>query len=175
MLKVKGTQSFMAKLRKHEKFVEGQVQATHQRLVKDIFTDLVKNTPQYTGNLARGWTIEFTGVSGRPETQSPEKRDLTRLGFTKYKEENEVYHRGMDPAVSATLDYELRKIPLIKYNTKVTLKNPVNYAEEVEDSEGPDGHPIRPENIHPTYDKVAMVGYVEMKYSQLRTLKRRIK
>ena len=174
-LETKGTRSLMAKLKKDMQFLPGQVQATHQRLVRDIFTDLVTNTPQYTGNLARNWTIEFTGVPGKSYGESADKRDLQELGFKKYRDANEVYERGDDPAVGDTLDRELKKIPLIKYNTIVTMRNTTPYAEEVEANEGPLGAEIRKENIHPTYGKVAMVGYVEMKYRQLRTLRRRVK
>ena len=175
MLQTKGTQNLMRKLKKDLEFLPGQVQATHQRLVRDIFTDLVMNTPQYTGNLARNWTIEFTGVPGKSYSESADKRDLKQMGFKKYQDLNEVYQMGMDPAVGDTLDRELKKIPLIKYNTIVTMRNTTPYAEEVEANEGPSGAEIRAQNIHPTYGKVAMVGYVEMKYKQLRTLRRRVK
>lgn len=174
-LETKGTRNLMAKLKKDMQFLPGQLQATHQRLVRDIFTDLVTNTPQYTGNLARNWTIEFTGVPGKPYGESADKRDLQQLGFKKYQDLNEVYQMGMDPAVGDTLDRELKKISFIKYNTIVTMRNTTPYAEEVEANEGPMGAEIRPENIHPTYGKVAMVGYIEMKYKQLRTLRRRVK
>lgn len=176
MLQTKGTQSLMAKLKKDLQFLPGQLQATHQRLVKDIFTDLVTNTPQYTGNLARNWTIEFTGVPGKPYGESVERRMIRTEGFRAYNADTiEVYEAGSDPAVSLTLNRELKKIPLIKYNTIVTMRNTTPYAEEVEANYGPDGLEIRPENIHPTYGKVAMVGYVEMKYRQLSTLRRRVK
>lgn len=175
-LETKGTRNLMAKLKKDMQFLPGQLQATHQRLVRDIFTDLVTNTPQYTGNLARNWTIEFTGVPGKPYQESVERRVIRTEGFKSYNADTiEVYSAGDDPAVSMVLARELAKIPLIKYNTIVTMRNTTPYAEEVEANYGPNGHDIRPENIHPTYGKVAMVGYIEMKYKQLRTLRRRVK
>ena len=64
-IKAKNIDGFIAKLRKHQLIVEGQVTETKRRLVRDIFTDLVEGSPQWSGNLASNWYIEFHGNAGR--------------------------------------------------------------------------------------------------------------
>ena len=41
-IKAKNIDGFIAKLKKHQLIVEGQVTETKRRLVRDIFTDLVQ-------------------------------------------------------------------------------------------------------------------------------------
>jgi hypothetical protein len=163
VLKVTGTSAFLAKLKKANALVRGTVSDTHRKLVTQIFTDLVMNSPQWSGNLAQQWSIDFHGSKGayRPIP-----------GYGQDWQEKSPYHKGSDPAVGATLARELRKVPDIKWNTKVTITNYAPYASDVENNIGPDGKGIRPENKLESYGKVAMVAYVTMKYSKLRTLKK---
>ena len=163
-VKARNLEGFMAKLRKHKLLVQGQIASTKRRLVTDVFTDLVKGSPQWSGNLASNWTIEFHGRQGS-YNQIPG-----------YKEQgwanDEPYKVGDDPAVSSTLARELAKIADIRWNSKVQLVNYAPYASEVEAGTGPNGRPIREENYK--YGQIAMAAYVVTKYSSLRTLKRRV-
>ena len=168
MLKIeaKGMDGMIAKLKKHKLLMEDEITDTKQRLAKLVFTDLVRGSPQWSGNLASNWYIEFHGNTGsyRP--------------IPGYSEENwqrtegeDLYQVGDDPAVSNTIGRELPKIPSIRWNSKVTIANYTPYAAEVEEGIGPFG-PIR--DVNYKYGQIAMVGYVMAKYSKLRTLKRRV-
>lgn len=164
MLKMTGIEGMMAKLKRHELLVKGKIAETKRRLVTDIFTDLVKGSPQWSGNLASNWYIEFTGSKGS-------YRPVAGYSDNNWQRD-EPYQLGDDPAVTSTLDRELPKVSQIKWNTNVKLVNYAPYALEVEAGTGPDGKPIREENYR--YGQIAMVGYVSTKYNALRTLKRRI-
>lgn len=164
MLTLKGVDSMVAKLKKYELLAKGRVAETKRRLVRDIFTDLVKGSPQWSGNLASNWYIEFHGNTGA-------YREIADHDSNNWYRED-PYQLGDDPAVGATLARELPKVAQIRWNSKVSLVNYTPYATDVEEGQGPDGRDIRPENYK--YGQIAMVGYVSMKYSALRTLKRRI-
>lgn len=163
MLKIqaKGLEGMLDKLKKHNLLVKGQVAAVKRNLVKDVFTDLVKGSPQWSGNLASNWYIEFHGNKGFYNPIIDLEPDRV-----------EPYQLGDDPTVTNTLNRELGKIGQIKWNSKVQIVNYTPYATEVEEGIGPRGAQIRPENYK--YGQIAMVGYVMIKYGSLRTLKRRL-
>jgi hypothetical protein len=173
MLQIKGSQEFIKRLKKDTKLLENNTAKVHRKIVEAVFTDLVTLTPQWTGNLAHNWYIEFTGIKGhydRLETYVPPWEFGIADGDAPFK-------RGDDPAVDWTLTRELSKLPKIRYNTIVKLTNYAPYAEDVDNNIGPPdefGNPqdIRDVNILQSYGGVAMKGYVEMKYSNLRNLKR---
>lgn len=173
MLQIKGSQEFIRKLKRDKMRIEKSVAETHRRIVKHVFTDLVTLTPQWTGNLAWNWSIDFAGHTGSyeqlPGYTPPWEFDVT--------ESDPPFQRGADPAVDMTLERELAKLPAIRWNTKVTIRNYAPYAEDVEMGIGPPdefGQPrdIREVNMLKSYGGVAMKGYIEMKYSKLNTLKR---
>lgn len=163
-VKAKNIDGFLAKLKKHKLLVEGRVAETKRRLVHDMFVDLVQGSPQWSGNLASNWYIEFHGNTGK----------YSKIKGYKPKawQRDDPYSAGDDPAVSRTLARELPKIADIRWNSKVQIVNYTPYAPYVEVGSGPEGKPIREANYR--YGQVAMAGYVTAKYSQLRTLKRRI-
>lgn len=163
-VKAKNIDGFIAKLKKHKLIVEGKVAETKRNLVRDIFIDVVQGSPQWSGNLASNWYIEFHSNKGRYSKISGYK--------TKAWNRDDPYQVGDDPAVSRTLMRELPKIADIRWNSKVQIVNYTPYASEVEAGLGPDGKPIR--DINYKYGQIAMAGYVTAKYSQLRTLKRRV-
>lgn len=163
-VKAKNIDGFIAKLKKHQLLVEGQVAETKRRLVRDIFTDLVQGSPQWSGNLASNWYIEFHGSTGKySKIRGYKSKDWRR---------DDPYYAGADPAVSKTLARELPKIADIRWNSKVQIVNYTPYAPYVEMGVGPDGKKIR--DVNYKYGQIAMAGYVVAKYSQLRTLKRRV-
>ena len=163
-IKAKNIDGFIAKLRKHQLIVEGHVTETKRRLVRDIFTDLVQGSPQWSGNLASNWYIEFHGNTGRyKKIRDYKVRDWRR---------DDPYYAGADPAVTKTLNRELPKIADIRWNSKIQIVNYAPYAASVEMGVGPEGRKIR--DVNYKYGQIAMAGYVVAKYSQLRTLKRRV-
>ena len=82
---------------------------------------------------------------------------------------------GSDPAVSMTVARELQKIKEIRYNSIVKFVNRMPYAEEVERGVGPSRKPIRDVNRLASYGGVAMIGYLDMKYSAKRMIKKSIR
>ena len=163
-LKAKNIDGFIAKLKKHQLLVEGQVTETKRRLVRDIFTDLVQGSPQWSGNLASNWYIEFHGnTGGYKKIRDYRVRDWRR---------DDPYYAGADPAVTKTLNRELPKTAGIRWNSKIQIVNYAPYAASVEMGVGPGGRPIR--DVNYKHGQIAMAGYVVAKYSQLRTLKRRV-
>lgn len=163
-IKAKGINGMIAKLQKHKLIVAGEIANVKRKLVTDVFTDLVRGSPQWSGNLAQNWYIEFHGHRG---TYSP-IRGYDSSNWNK----GDHYQVGDDPAVTITLARELAKVSQIRWNSKVQLVNYTPYAAAVEAGDGPDGRPIR--DVNYKYGQIAMAGYVQTKYSALRTLKRRV-
>lgn len=179
MLQIKGSQELIRKLKRDKMRIEKSVAETHRRIVKHVFTDLVTLTPQWSGNLASNWYIEFKGYKGsyteaENKLSSADWAVAQRLGTL-----GEYYQMGRldNPVVENAMDEELDKISKIRYNTSVRIVNYTPYAEEVENNVGPDDgnggrREIRDVNKLASYGGVAMKGYIEMKYGNLKTLKR---
>lgn len=158
---------FMRKLDLTEARQMRKITDTYRNIVREIFIDIVAHTPQFTGNLVYGWQIVFgPWQEGLPEMFTPSERKDYRKAYR--KDEWEPYERGDDPAVGDVLDRELAKLNLLKWNSNVRIVNNVEYAAEVDAGQGPEGRPIRPENLY--YGKVFMTSYAEVKYSRLRNL-----
>lgn len=168
MLEVKNSQAFMQKLRKDKVRLENKVAETHRRIIAHIYRDLVVMSPQWSGNLASNWVIEYTGVTGGYK-QSPKYKPAVRNELPPL--EPEPYRMSSEPTVSLAISREMRKLAGIRYNTIVTIVNRTPYAKEVQATKGPHGRKIRPVNLG-RYGKVAMLAYVDAKYNNLRTLKR---
>ena len=168
MLKVGNSQGFIRKLRKDHVNLVNKVAETHRRIIEHILRDLVVWSPQWSGNLASNWTLEYTGMPSAyqqsPRYQSPVRGQGPETEF-------DPYRMGSEPTVSQTIARERQKIAGIRYNTIVTIVNKTPYAKDVQDGKGPYGRNIRDVNLGP-YGKVAMLALVTTKYNNLRTLKR---
>ena len=167
MLKVSGTRELANRLRKDVAKIKGSIQMTHQNLVRRMFIDLVVHTPQWSGDLASHWAIEFHGKSApAPFTAGLGER---------FKE---PYQMGSEPAIRVAVTRELAKIPEIKYNSKVSFVNNMPYTSEVQAGVGPynpktgDYREIRDENK--LFGKVAMVAFIDAKYRNKRELNKSI-
>ena len=167
MIKITGLDALTAKLAKAQVMMEQKVAEVVEKKLRLVFTDLVKSTPQYTGNLASNWYIELGDKS--PYRQLPEYKPPG--GWVKW---DEPYEMGKDPAVSNTLDREFAKLQNLRTylfsssEHKIKLVNTSPYAEAVEANQGPDNLPIRAVNIHPEYAAVAMKGYTILKYGKMK-------
>lgn len=150
-----GKQTFKAKLKKAVPAIEANINSVHREVVRRIFTDLVLHSPQWSGNLALNWYIGSGGY--RPIAE-----------YSSYGSV-EPYSMGSDPAVSMVLARETRKITALSYKQPVSIFNAAPYAAEVEAGQGPNGRPIREINKLEAYGGVAMVGYADMKYNQLKS------
>ena len=138
---------------------ERKVTAIYRAVIAEIFIDIVKHTPQFSGNLTQNWQIEFTGYPGgynrSPDYLGPQASANVayhmadrRLGGAR--------KMGDDPSVSETVDRELPVLGDVHWNTRVRIVNRTPYADDVQAGIGPNGRPIRDENLH--YGKVAMVN-----------------
>lgn len=168
-IKLQGIDKIMAKLEKHKLLVHGTITSTKRAVVQSVLEDLVRHSPQWSGNLAQQWYVETTGYSGgyHPKRTyiSPEDDGPGDV---------EPYQMGDDPAVSYTLRREAKRIASIRWNSKVQIVNHAPYAAEVEEGKGPGNTQIRQENRLASYGGVAMVGYVTTKYNNLRYIKGKV-
>lgn len=153
-----GGAAFRAKLQKVMPTIEAEVSTKYRELVRRIFTDLVVNSPQWSGNLASNWTIgsgSYRELPGRVSATGDWYRE-------------DPYVMGDDPAVASVLLREIPKLANYTYKMPIRLSNATPYASEVEAGTAPPGHEIREENKLAEYGAVAMIGYVDMKYKALK-------
>ena len=155
-----GEAAFLRKLQAVMPRVTKQVNTGYRKLVTNVFTDLVTNSPQWSGKLASNWTFGTT---------MPNRATLAFEGDHSWYTTNPK-KMGDSGAKDEALGRELPTLDAITYLKPTIIRNLTPYVSEVEDNEGPLGKDIREENIHKSYGAVAMIGYVNMKYS---TLKRR--
>lgn len=169
MIRIKGLDDFKRKLNMDRLRLERRVTKAIQNLVWDVFTDLVVHTPQWSGNMAANWFIVL-GSDPSPEPVPynvgkswPVTVDMLRNGFSPYKQ-------GDAEAVNASMSREYSKVKRIRWNSKVRLVNPVDYADKVEG--GDSETPIREVNFTGNYRRVALETYINVKYNNPRVLKR---
>lgn len=176
-LEIRGMQSLIKKLQVDKLRLEKKLNMTHRKIVEIIFTDIVEHTPQWSGNLVSNWYIEFHGRQGKYK-RSPAYKTYDNVAslYNASKGDLAPYAMGDEPNVTDTIAREvLANLPLIRWNSIVTITNKTPYAQDVENNIGPDGKNIRPENLIASYAPLAMVGYATMKYSNLRNLKGALK
>lgn len=164
MIVSKGSRELIAALRNDIKEMKMSITKSHQKLVLTMFHDLVRHTPQWSGELALHWGIEVHGKKA-PAMGSVRNRgweQKSRQDFSKLV----PYQMGDDPAVRTTVMRELPKISEIRYNSIVKFVNNMPYAEDVARGVGPEGRPIREVNKLAAYGGVAMINYLDMKYSR---------
>ena len=160
---------YMKKLDLTKQRMEGRITETYRKLITEIFVDLVTHTPQFTGNLAYQWQIVFGPYSIKSmELASEAERSGLFKAYT--RGDFEPFEQGDDPTVAMVLDRELPKLAQIRYNSKVRIVNTADYAEDVDANQGPNGFPIRDENLH--YGKVFMTTRAAIKYGRMSTLLR---
>lgn len=173
MLQVSGTREMIAAMKKDVAKMKRGVQESHQKLVKAMFMDLVAHTPQWSGTLAMHWGIEVHGA------KAPAAYTVHNPAWEKYDKGlpqlQQPFQMGAEPAVTITVARELQKIQQIKYNSKVKFVNNMPYAEAVERGQGPGKTVIRDVNRLASFGGVAMVQYLEMKYSNKQNIKRAIR
>ena len=164
-----GIDAAVAKMKKDGLRIKESVTEIKQKLVYEVYSDLVNLSPQWSGNLAKQWYIEVSGRKGSY------RRISTYVSPKNSKGPSSVhYQRGDDPAVSEAIIRELSKISDIKWNSKVSIINHAPYAADVEAGIGPTTAKgtlaIRPENLY--YGRVAMSEFVARKYNKLSTLRK---
>lgn len=169
MLASADIRQYLQRLDLTEKRKLGQITETYRKLVAEIFVDIVTHTPQFTGNLAQGWQIVFGPYSVESQEKFTEaSRDWRFNAWSRGA--YEPHKRGDNPAVLDTLSRELPKLAALRFNSKVRIVNNLEYAEEVDAGQAPEGYEIRPENLY--YGKVFMTSYAQVKYSKMKNLVR---
>lgn len=128
--------------------IESHLDSVCRTRAEGVFTDIVQNTPQWSGNLAGNWRL---GV-GTPDTSFSVRTE------TPFSDSIRGMQRGDDPAVSNALSLAEVSISKITYKSSVFITNQSPIAQAVEDEE----IHIRPVNL--VDGKVAMVAVTAMKW-----------
>jgi hypothetical protein len=76
MIEIKGIEQLINKLDRQKLAAQRKVQTTVRNIAKNIFIDLVKNTPQWSGNLASHWSIVYGD-------RSPQAYDTIPVSYTR--------------------------------------------------------------------------------------------
>lgn len=155
-----GIQSSLKRIAKQKSKMLTTITQAKRNLVSAAFQDVVRLTPQFSGNLASNWKIEVHGVP------SSYKR-ISNYRVRDWRRTPKQYEMGDDPAVSRS-NKELAKLSTIKWNSRVSIVNNTPYAQEIQDAPG-NGIKIRPVNL--LGGEVAMANYVRMKYKTMRISK----
>jgi hypothetical protein len=150
----------------------------YREVIATILEDVVTHTPQFTGNLAQAWEIEF-GIHSATGQQKYTAQDRL-IKFYKYtRDQYRPFVRGQNPAVGEALSRELPKLESLRWNSVVKVVNRLEYSDEVEEGIGPESpstgdiNEIRPENLY--RGKVFMANYAAMKYSNPKYLVKIVK
>ena len=149
VLKVKtNAAAFSSQLKAAFAGIEADLDSVCRVRAEGVFTDIVENTPQWTGNLAGNWRL---GV-GVPDTS------FTVRTETPFSDTFRELQRGADPAVGEALSLGREAISKITYKVPVFITNQSPIAQAVED----ESIYIRPVNL--VDGRVAMVAVTAMKW-----------
>jgi hypothetical protein len=103
--------------------------------VREVFSVIVKGTPQYTGTLAEHW---FVSTEEPTSGRYPGPPERSKFG--------PIYQMGDEPAVTLALSVAYPVIDHVKFDQTVYVYNMMEYMEPVQEGIGPNGLSIRPEN-----------------------------
>ena len=123
-----------------------------QNKVLTIYKEALKVSPQWSGNYAYNWTIEFTGY----KDGSYEKRFKVTPWQALYK--YGAAKRGDPEAINAALANTMHLIEHIKWNSAVKLVNNSPIADRIEAGTVK----LRPENVIPGGQGV--IAHLQTKY-----------
>ena len=163
MLDVQGLRSFQRSIQAAKARKLGQITKAYQKFVGEVFEDLVMHTPQWSGNLAVNWQIRLTNDG--PATVVPWFKKGHTGGFMDNTFKS--VQIGDGEAAMYAMEHAVDQISKMHWNTKVRFENPVDYAMQVNEGEGPAGKELRPQHL-PPFDM--MMYYVVAKYSRGETL-----
>ena len=149
MIALTGLESYIKRLRAARPALDVKVTQAYRNFVEEVFTDIVKNTPQFSGDTASNWKIVF-GKWGSTYEPYPGK------GNTPY---DDAKQRGHETAVNHALERNLYRLPTLRWNQKVRIVNETPITSDLENERVY----IRPVNL--VNGKVQMVAYAKAKYS----------
>lgn len=141
-----------------------EIQQAYRKWALTIHEDITRLTPQWSGNLAANWMVEI----GAPAAAAQFLGDPTVVFHDESTDliwGREPYSRGMEPAVSISLD-RAKSLRIPAMHEVIYIHNPTTYAEEVETDSGE--RRIRPINRLPRTEtgKIAMVYHAFTKFSE---------
>ena len=149
MLQVTNLRQFRFSLEAEKARLTKTLTNKYKAYVQLVFKDLVTHSPQWSGHLTANWQLLLTNevVGGvYPWKTKPFQRPALQ--------------RGDPAAVNFAIGNSLHKIEKIRWNTKVTFANPVEYGDELESGLVP----VRPVNL--VRGRVALAQYIASKYSR---------
>lgn len=117
-----------------------------------VLTDVLKVSPQWSGNFVYNWNIATAQYSG----YTYDKRFKVDPYWELSGREKQA---GDMEAIRASLAWNKDIISTIKWNTKIALVNTHPLAEEIQSGQIPR---LRPENIVPGH--VSVMAYIKSKY-----------
>ena len=96
---------------------KGILNRYYRSFVVEVLTELVENTPQWSGDLAASWRVQVEGVTSRTGGSST-------TGFKSTPRVRPAPHfRGDEPALVYALMVNSDVIESIRYNSRVTIFN----------------------------------------------------
>lgn len=169
-LKITGVKQTIKKLRNAAARHEIKVTEAYRNFVWTVFEDVVRHTPQWSGNLASNWRLEvghgaqgFGGYLQRPGYGE-------NLGRGLKSAHSVPYYAGHPAAVSESLSEAQAALSAIRWNSVIHVVNYAPYGEDVEAGRGPNWRKLRDVNkfsgANVPAHGVAMVQYAITKYSK---------
>jgi hypothetical protein len=152
MFQVTGIDTFRKSLEGQMAAMHGRINAAYREFITNILTELVENTPQWSGDLAASWRVRAEGLTSRSGGSSTTgfKRDPI--------ERPPPFFKGDEPAIVYALSVNSEVIQSIRYNTRVTIFNDNPTAEIITQSD----IVLRPGNFIP--GDVMAVAHTIAKY-----------
>lgn len=118
--------------------------------VSRVLRDALRVSPQWSGNYAYNWTVEYTGYQAAYDPRFKAEPYWSIRGSEK--------KAGDTQAIKANLSDQLEVIERLKWNHKVRLVNHAPVAELIETGQVK----LRPENKIP--GNVGVISYLKQKY-----------
>ena len=138
--------------------VKGTATSRYQNFVTAVLTDLAKNTPQWSGDLAASWQV----VVGRGSTPDARNMFIKSVPY----ERPAPHSKGDMEAVNVALNFNREAIGSIRWNSIVSLANSNRTVGEIR-VKGGDAW-LRPANRPSIPGDIMAVAFVAHKYSTKR-------
>ena len=145
--------SFQRTIAREKAKVKGTATAVYQKFVKDILTDLAKNTPQWSGDLAASWEV-VVSAKGLPSGYTSPFKDFPYAYPAPHA-------KGDMEAVKYAIKNNKQTIDAILWNNIVSVVNMNPTVKAIGD-----GSKLRPDNYIP--GDIMAVNFVAHKYAHKR-------
>lgn len=153
-----GLDAFLGELAAAQAALNIGVNTEYRRLIEIVFSDVLKGTPQWSGNLAANW---FVGINSESELEQtlPEKSEYWPPG------EHEPFNRKDPNEFALEISAErLALMPAFSYLDQAYIYNPAYPAEQVEQ------HTVYLRPVNLLGDAVMMTQWAASKYADYNPL-----